>query len=716
MADIQKLNVNGNTYDISTTWTKVTGKPSTFTPSSHTHPQYLTSALRPAKLFTGESLFPPGYFIITINNNNSKWILSFDVKIVVSDGSYTIRFSENNSTKSESWYRPSASMIDGEDSVKVKFGYRRTNKWVAIPAPDSLVGISITNVANGYAPIDTYALDKLFTIDFFEDWGVLEGDDSGLGYLGTVQETITIYPPSKSNHTHTFASLTSKPTTINGYGITDALTTSNYNSYVPTRTGTGASGTWGINISGNAASAGYTTRLYANSTGDLVTIPGEYSLSYSRFQAGASNIFPVVNNANGCITAHLHPGNYYTQIGLSSNGRMYYRTMMGQTLDSGVSWNTVAFTSDIPSSLPASDVYAWAKASTKPTYTYSEVGAAPASHSHSYLPLSGGTLTGSITMSQPSSNRRVGIIGTYDPNRAAAIWSMGSSYQIAADGLSFGSLYGAAYAYYGSGYTFGAGKSGGHSFVWCQNGAPSAALGNNVWTSGGFIKNGSSNSYVLLGGGGHKAESSLSVNYANSAGSAPASDVYAWAKASSKPTYTYSEVGAAAASHTHNYAGSSSAGGAATSVVVTDSNANSNYRMVWHSGNSLYSTDYIYCNPSTDYLYSKGFYQTSDKRLKTFYEPIKPDLEKLRKLRKNYFKFNDKDKLEIGVSAQEIQSIYPEIVSENSDGYLSVAYDKLSVIALAAIDELDDKILQLANKISTLENILNKLMGEKGVN
>jgi hypothetical protein len=38
MADIQKLNVNGTTYDISTTWSKVTGKPSTFPAESHTHP------------------------------------------------------------------------------------------------------------------------------------------------------------------------------------------------------------------------------------------------------------------------------------------------------------------------------------------------------------------------------------------------------------------------------------------------------------------------------------------------------------------------------------------------------------------------------------------------------------------------------------------------------------------------------------------------------
>ena len=36
----------------------------------------------------------------------------------------------------------------------------------------------------------------------------------------------------------------------------------------------------------------------------------------------------------------------------------------------------------------------------------------------------------------------------------------------------------------------------------------------------GFIKNGSNSSYVLLGDGGHKTISSLSVNYATSAGSA----------------------------------------------------------------------------------------------------------------------------------------------------------------------------------------------------
>lgn len=56
---------------------------------------------------------------------------------------------------------------------------------------------------------------------------------------------------------------------------------------------------------------------------------------------------------------------------------------------------------DFPSSLPASDVYAWAKASTKPSYSWNEITGkpstfTPATHTHSYLPLSGGTLTGQI--------------------------------------------------------------------------------------------------------------------------------------------------------------------------------------------------------------------------------------------------------------------------------------------------------------------------------
>ena len=74
--------------------------------------------------------------------------------------------------------------------------------------------------------------------------------------------------------------------------------------------------------------------------------------------------------------------------------------------------------------------------------------------------------------------------------------------------------------------------------------------------------------------------------------SLPASDVYSWAKASSKPTYTASEVGAAASSHTHNYAGSSSAGGAATSANKLNTNAGSATQPVYFSNGVPVATTY----------------------------------------------------------------------------------------------------------------------------
>lgn len=46
-----------------------------------------------------------------------------------------------------------------------------------------------------------------------------------------------------------------KPTTLAGYGITDAYTKTESDSKYPTKTGSGASGTWGINITGNAGSS-----------------------------------------------------------------------------------------------------------------------------------------------------------------------------------------------------------------------------------------------------------------------------------------------------------------------------------------------------------------------------------------------------------------------------------------------------------------------------
>lgn len=122
--------------------------------------------------------------------------------------------------------------------------------------------------------------------------------------------------------------------------------------------------------------------------------------------------------------------------------------------------------------------------------------------------------------------------------------------------------------------------------------------------------------------------------------------------------------------------------------------------------------DTINCciNPSTGRIYATGgFEETSDERLKNFGSKIPIDLERLLQLKKNYFVWNgvEDDSVKIGVSAQEISELYPEIVSTDKDGKLSVSYGKLAVVALAAVDELYLKTKSLEDRLNRLEEIMN---------
>jgi hypothetical protein len=48
---------------------------------------------------------------------------------------------------------------------------------------------------------------------------------------------------------------------------------------------------------------------------------------------------------------------------------------------------------------------------------------------------------------------------------------------------------------------------------------------------------------------------------------------------------------------------------------------------------------------------------------------------------------------QIGVIAQEIQAVYPELVMEGGNGYLSVNYPKLTAVLLQSVKELKALIL-----------------------
>ena len=98
------------------------------------------------------------------------------------------------------------------------------------------------------------------------------------------------------------------------------------------------------------------------------------------------------------------------------------------------------------------------------------------------------------------------------------------------------------------------------------------------------------------------------------------------------------------------------------------------------------------------------FITTSDNRLKDFVSDIDLDFEALKLIPKKYYYWKDKsmgEELQIGTSAQELAKIYPTCVSydEVSDRY-SVNYQKLSIVALAAIDKLHERVSELESKLN----------------
>ena len=121
-----------------------------------------------------------------------------------------------------------------------------------------------------------------------------------------------------------------------------------------------------------------------------------------------------------------------------------------------------------------------------------------------------------------------------------------------------------------------------------------------------------------------------------------------------------------------------------------------------------------YMNDVIAALCTKDFIRTGAKGEDTvtidasIQQELKADFDALSKLRKAYFTWNDNpDTTHIGVSAQEVQELYPEVVAE-TDGQLSVDYAKLSVVALAAVDELHKKNVELEVRRAKLEAMLLK--------
>ena len=124
-----------------------------------------------------------------------------------------------------------------------------------------------------------------------------------------------------------------------------------------------------------------------------------------------------------------------------------------------------------------------------------------------------------------------------------------------------------------------------------------------------------------------------------------------------------------------------------------------------NTGVQTYSNSSVYTQSgqlyATQMNATNGFYETSDARLKNFKDDVKA-LKVVSEIPTKYFTWkkdevteNVDPQLHIGTSAQAIQKLYPDLVTANEDGELSVDYARLSIIALAAIKELKAEIDEL---------------------
>jgi hypothetical protein len=98
--------------------------------------------------------------------------------------------------------------------------------------------------------------------------------------------------------------------------------------------------------------------------------------------------------------------------------------------------------------------------------------------------------------------------------------------------------------------------------------------------------------------------------------------------------------------------------------------------------------------------------ELSSIRYKTNVESLTPALDKIMQLRPvTYYKIGLEDKKEIGLIAEEVESIYPELIKYDNEGQVDgINYTRIAPILIKTIQEQQELIKNLTKRIDDLEN------------
>jgi len=100
-------------------------------------------------------------------------------------------------------------------------------------------------------------------------------------------------------------------------------------------------------------------------------------------------------------------------------------------------------------------------------------------------------------------------------------------------------------------------------------------------------------------------------------------------------------------------------------------------------------------------------FNSSDERYKDNIQPISEPLWKLNQIGGYTFNWNDNQDVyeghDVGVIAQEVHKVLPEVVGEKSDGYLGVKYEKIVPLLIESVKELTKKTKKLERELKKLK-------------
>jgi hypothetical protein len=100
-------------------------------------------------------------------------------------------------------------------------------------------------------------------------------------------------------------------------------------------------------------------------------------------------------------------------------------------------------------------------------------------------------------------------------------------------------------------------------------------------------------------------------------------------------------------------------------------------------------------------------YYSSDERLKDNVKPIENAIDKIKMIGGYEFDWNSLSRTnsghDVGVIAQEIEKVLPEVVTTKNDGFKGVRYEKLTSLLIQANKELIQRVEELEEKLNESE-------------